>query len=196
MKIIYGNVQSINNKIDELRGWVADLDPDVICLVETWTNDSHTKAFLSIDGYEIICRHDRTDTKKGIGGGLLINCKDSIPASESYANQFNQCCSVLIPRDPKPLELVLVYRPHNLYDEKDISQNNSFLCDVLHSVPTGSVIVGDFNCSDIDWSTQSAGANQQLLDTVNDCFMVQHIDFPTRPSSCTQPDLVLSTDEN
>ena len=168
---------------------MVDLDPDVICLVETWTNDSHTKAFLSIDGYEIVCRHDRTDTKKGIGGGLLIYCKDSIPASESYAasfNQFNQCCSVSISCDRKqPLELVLVYRPHNLYDEKDVSQNNSLLCDVLHSVPTGSVIVGDFNCSDIDWSTLSAEASKQILDTVNDCFMVQHIDFPTQRSSST-----------
>ena len=49
---------------------------------------------------------------------------------------------------------------------------------------------------DIDWDSHYASKSQKLFDTINDCFMNQHIDFPTRPSSNTQPDLVLSTDEN
>ena len=198
MKILYGNVQSICNKIDELRGWVVDMVPDIICLVETWTNSDHTNAFLAIDGYEIVCRHDRSDTGRGIGGGLLIYSKASIPATESYAatfNQFNQCCSVKIPRKDDSFELVLVYRPHNLYDDKDVVQNNNLLCQLLRSVPKGSVIVGDFNCSDIDWEAHHCDPTSILLfNTINDCFMTQHIDFPTRPSSNTQPDLVLSID--
>ena len=117
MKILYGNVHSVCNKMDELRCWVLDVAPDIVCLVETWTNGDHTKTFLSIDGYEIVCREDRTDTENGIGGGLLIYCKDSIPASESYAatfNQFSQCCSIKVPQKVNSFELVLVYRPHNL----------------------------------------------------------------------------------
>ena len=65
-----------------------------------------------------------------------------------------------------------------------------------YSVISYTVIVGDFICSDIDWTHQSATTSKPLLDTINDCFMNQHIDFSTRPSSNTQPDLVLSTDEN
>ena len=84
IKVLYGNVQSISNKIDELRCWAIDVDPDVIYLVETWTNSQHTKAFLTIEGYEIVCRHDRTDTELGIGGGLLIYSKSTISTPESY----------------------------------------------------------------------------------------------------------------
>ena len=47
---------------------MVDLDPDVI------SHDMHTKAFFLILRYEIVCRHGRTDTKKGILGGLLIYC--------------------------------------------------------------------------------------------------------------------------
>ena len=112
------------------------MSPDIICLTETWTNSNHTKAFLAITGYEIVCRYDRSDTSHGIGGGLLIYSRNTIPTSESYAasyNQFNQCCSVKIPRQDKNFELILIYRPHNLYDEKDVLQNNELLCDLLHS---------------------------------------------------------------
>ena len=92
-----------------------DLNPDIVCICETWTvADKHTKSFLQIDGYEIVCRDDRKDTSEGFGGGLLIYRRDDITAPESvkleYSN-FNQCVAVKLPiKGGKTIELVLVYR--------------------------------------------------------------------------------------
>ena len=50
LDIIYTNAQSIDNKIDELRSTVCDLNPDLVLIDESWTNKDITKAHLGIDG--------------------------------------------------------------------------------------------------------------------------------------------------
>ena len=98
--------------------------------------------------------------------------------------------------DKSQLNLVLVYRPHNLYNNEPVTVNNPKLCDILSSSPKPSVIFGDFNFSDINWDLMSSAAHSaQFLKTVQDCFLTKHIDFPTHISG-TRPDLVLSTDPN
>ena len=32
------------------------------------------------------------------------------------------------------LNILLVYRPHNLYDEKDVSEKNSLICDLMRKL--------------------------------------------------------------
>ena len=64
-RVLYCNAHSVINKIDELKATVSDFLPDIVCLTETWTNSYHSDAFLKINGYEIICRSDRNDTKDG-----------------------------------------------------------------------------------------------------------------------------------
>lgn len=60
------------------------------------------------------------------------------------------------------------------------------------------MFIGDYNYSDIDWNHLYAGkpCSRDFLETVQNCFMTQHVDFPTRVESGTTPDLVLSTDSN
>jgi hypothetical protein len=43
--ILYTNAQSIINKVNELSVVVADLEPDLILVTETWCNDSITNAY-------------------------------------------------------------------------------------------------------------------------------------------------------
>ena len=201
-KVVYTNAHSICNKMDELRCLVLDQNPDFIFVNETWTNDNHSDAFLKLDGYNIICRHDRTDTTEGIGGGLIIWAKGNLIVTEIRSNcldVFNQCCSVnLSLADGTSVSLVLIYRPHNLYNtEVTERENNVKLCNILKSFTGPSLFIGDFNYSDIDWDHLSAtnGSSREFLETVQDCFLTQHVDFPTRVESGTTPDLVLSTGE-
>ena len=76
--------------------------------------------------------------------------------------------------------------------------NNDKLCNILRSVEGPSVFIGDFNYSDIDWQHMSALkiSSREFLETTQDCFLTQHVDFATRVESMTMPDLVLSTDES
>ena len=95
--ILYLNANSLINKIDELRYTSFDNKPDIICVCETWSNDDTLNASLNIDEYNIICRKDRTDTQKDIGGGLLIYAKANLICKEltgKYLDNFNQFCAI------------------------------------------------------------------------------------------------------
>ena len=188
------------NKIDELRHVSYVLKPDIICICETWTNIDILNAFMNIQDFYILSRLDRKDTQQGIGGGLLIYIKNSIVATEikmDYLEAFNQCCAINVKLlNNKSLNIALVYRPHNVYDETDINENNNKLCEILRNLPKPFVIVGDFNFSDIDWNYNTCTSkSRQFLKTVNDLFISQHIDFPTHKAG-TMPDLVLCSNDN
>ena len=202
VKVLYGNAWSVVNKIDELRVLVYDLSPDIVCINETWANNTHTDVYFAIKGYNIVCRVDRMDTKAGVGGGLLIYVKDTLCVPESFHTmykEFNQCCGIKIPlRNSRSVELVLVYRPHSLYSTKaDVSENNAKLCEIIAKVPKPCIILGDFNFSDISWNLLCSDAHSKpFLDVVQNEYFTQHVDFPTRQVSGTMPDLVLSSDKN
>ena len=121
-RVLYGNARSIIKKMDELKCLVADVMPDVVCICESWTNIEHTDTFLSINNYSLVCRRNRVDTTAGKGGGLLIYVKSDLRAEENLEpefEKFNQCCCIKLPiRNGQKLELVLVYRPHRLYDHE------------------------------------------------------------------------------
>ena len=197
--MLYSNCQSVIKKLEELKIHTLDLKPDVICLNETWTNADHTNAFLALPGYEIVCRYDRTDTVNGCGGGLLVYRKIGLTVYESVCDdyaKFNQCCSVKVPlKSGKCLELVLVYRPHNLYNSESVLTNNERLNHVLDVVCKPCIVIGDFNYSGIDWNhLDSDSLSESFLNKVQDLFFNQHVDFPTQKSG-TMPDLVLSSDD-
>ena len=188
--------------MDELKCLAADLQPDVICISETWTHADHTKAFLTIDNYgPPVGRRDRADTGAGRGGGVLIwvRCDISAPESERPEfRQFKQCCCVKLPiRNGQELELVLVYRPHRLYGDDEVNANNALLGSLFQSVQKPAVFLGDFNCSDIDWETATSGSvGSFLLHAASENFYTQHVDFATLPDAQTMPDLVFSSDQN
>ena len=182
--VLYGNCQSVINKIDELRCLVCELNPHVICLNETWTNDQITDAFLSIPGYNVVCRYDRTDTSNGRGGGLLVYSRNDICLSENIIREysdFNQCCGVKLPiKNRKNIELVLVYRPHEQYDQTSVIVNNMKLNDVLRNAPQPNIFLGDFNYSSIDWTLlHSDSSGKAFMETVQNAFLHQHVDFCT-----------------
>ena len=72
VKIMYTNAQSLISKIDELAATASEKKPDFILLTETWCNNTIDNALLTIPGYGIEIRKDRTDTAQGIGGGLIV----------------------------------------------------------------------------------------------------------------------------
>ena len=70
VKVMCTNAQRINNKINELRAIVPVIEPDIIAITESWTNDSIGNEVLEVDGFEIVAREDRRDTEGGRGGGI------------------------------------------------------------------------------------------------------------------------------
>jgi exonuclease III len=75
---IYQNVKGL--RTEQLDN-VSASDFDIICLTETWLNDSYYTHNLFPNGYTVY-RSDRTSIHKACGGGVLI----AFPAS------LGSCC--------------------------------------------------------------------------------------------------------
>ena len=180
------------NKIDELRSVACDLKPDIILINESWTNSDITKAYLTVDGYELVSRKDRLDTSNGRGGGLLIYAKTNLNVEEEVGNPslFNQFTSVSIAtRNKAPILLTLVYRSPNSSQE-----NNDLLDELVKSTKKSSLIIGDMNYSGIDWDNGSSdAAGMGLFTASQEAFLDQHVDFPTHEGNII--DLVLSSND-
>ena len=93
--------------------------------------------------------------------------------------------------------IVLVYRPHNLYDNSDVTENNTKLAKLVTVLPKPNIIVGDRNYSDIEWETKQAKTKQSrdFIQTTEDNFLQQYVNFPTHNSGRIL-DLVLSEGDN
>ena len=65
VNVSFANVQSIVNKVDELRAVVALNNCDILAITESWANEEIGNNILHIDGYEMVARVDRKDTDRG-----------------------------------------------------------------------------------------------------------------------------------
>ena len=180
LKILYTNIQSVFSKINEIVVNTVDQNPDIILLTETWCNPSISNATLAIPGYQLETelRTDRSDTANGIGGGLLVYTKlglKILPCDKYRTNEFNQFCCFRVQTKGEPLTIILVYRPPGAGYE-----NTRNLCNILKNLERNTIIVGDFNFPDINWSEMKSGARGRLvLEAANEENLEQMVHFPT-----------------
>ena len=183
VKFLFMNAQSIVNKIDLLQTHVCELKPDIIGITESWTHEDITDGVLKIKGYDLIGRCNRTDTVKGRGGGILLYSK----LSNLYVNSVNKSEQVIHAtvsnKFSEDIQIHCFYRSPN--SSMEMTEE---VIKYIESTPSNSILVGDFNFPDIDWSTLSctSAPGQLFLNSVNDKFLIQHVDFPT--NFTPQPD--------
>ena len=65
--LLLSNVRSLFNKIDEIAMLLAQHQPHLAVITETWLDDDTPNAPLLLPNYNVF----RQDRKKGKGGGLL-----------------------------------------------------------------------------------------------------------------------------
>ena len=168
---------------------VADIDPHVIGITESWSNEDIVDAELALTGF-VMFRKDRRERR---GGGVILYIKESVQAYE-ITLKVKQCRSVeaircnIVTRN-STLTIGVVYRSPNIGQEEDVK-----LQKVIGEVSKGEyVIMGDFNHGHIQWeSLESAGRDDhQFLLLTQDCFFTQHVLEPTRGGNVL--DLILSS---
>ena len=146
VKVAFANVQSIVNKMDEFRAMMAVMKPDVMAITETWTHDNIGNEVLNVDGYEIIARHDRNDTEKGRGGGIMIYTKTCINITEiECSTGFNQCASIKMKLGNEEVNLHVIYRSPN-----SKKTNDDDLSNWVKQMSGTNILIGDFNFPDVD----------------------------------------------
>ena len=136
--VLYVNARSLLPKIDHLRVACA---PDIICIVETWTNVDILNSELCIQGYEII----RLDRNRH-GGGILIYVNTRYSHNILYSDSPDlELLIVSIFTTTTPITLALFYRPPSSpYGIFDTLQTTLF-SHVETLLLSNFILIGDFN---------------------------------------------------
>ena len=198
ISFLYTNCRSLSNKMDELRSLVSKEEPDIIALTETWVNCSKNnfKAEYSIPNYTLL-NNDRTDRK---GGGVMLFIKNNHSTTEvTYEghNPLTESIWAEIAIDTaanKRLKIGTIYRPPNISEDLDACLHEEIRYFTSNN-NQDVIILGDFNLPDINWDDKTGpGASQRLIEVVNDQFLFQCVQEPTRLGNIL--DLVLTNDEH
>ena len=144
--------------------------PSVVAVTETWLSGSFFDNEILPTGYSIF-RKDHPSH----GGGVLLAVASHIPSSFIYS-QFDPDILTIKLLSPSPVIHCVVYIP-------PLSSDTlwSSLLDYLRCLFTSSclpvVVLGDFNCPDIDWPLLSASSSfsNLLCDLVYDFNLMQCI---------------------
>ena len=201
VKIMYSNVQSIFNKLNEITTFVVEVKPDFILLTETWCKGSINDPALSLPGYQLETdlRRDREDTTNCIGGGLLVYTKTGIkvaPRRDLENCGFLQCCAFSILTSEEPVTIVLIYRPPNSNND-----NTDKLCKLTRNLPKNSILIGDFNFPKINWengggSEGGGGGGAIFQSAVHENNLAQLVEFSTHTKGNTLDLLITNMSNN
>lgn len=184
--ILHYNCRSIMNKIEELWNICSKLKPEIICLTETWLDESSSKTAHIPEGYKIL-RCDRTETfkqkyGKTNGGGTAILYREDIRVRKLKIDKDDQETQWIEVKAKPNFILGVVYRAHYtdlLNETEEEMPLETQLCEA--SLRTNKLIVtGDFNC---DTSALNKEQTTTRLEQMFKRFsMEQLITKPTRIS--------------
>ena len=162
--ITYLNINSLRNKIHDLRTLVAEISPEVLTISETKLDNSFPDAQFLIDGYQNPhnLRKDRTKN----GGGLITFIKKGIPHKR------------LLDIEPKNLEIicmeitfgkrkwgyVAIYRPPDM-NITDFFNDLAKCQEHLINRYDHTIITGDINININDSTSIGYTKYENFLDT-------------------------------
>ena len=186
-------------KITLLKHLVYSATYDVVCICETWLNESILSSEL-LPGYSIF-RRDRVGK---IGGGVLVAVKLNLHATRRLDLENENIELVVIElaiENSKTALLYTFYRPPDsgpdVFQHLNLSLQNT-------SESTCIALIGDFNLPTIDWSldqptpaTNGGQLEESFCDLVGDNFFQQFIKGTTHTGGnmldlllCNCPEIV------
>ena len=208
-QVLYTNIDQLLNKRDDLLMKIADSSPDIILITEVipkaQTNPID-EVRLNIPGFNVFLNFDPTLRNLGSSNcrGIAIYVSNTIVATEvSFDTQFNEHLWVSIPLlGNNQLRVGCIYRSPST----DLATSTKSLCDLLSVAATSCshlLICGDFNYANINWTSNIGHTGdshaQQFVDKLNDLFLYQHVNEPTRYRLNQTPnilDLVITNEEH
>lgn len=138
------NARSLANKIDSFDWLIECHQPSIICVTESWLNDSVLDVEILPPGYVIL----RKDRLSGRGGGVALFIKNHIDFSllPDLPNTESIWCKLKI--SGQAIAVGAIYRPPNETSDVFTDITNYILDRKLH---LGKLILtGDFNAPCID----------------------------------------------
>ncbi len=159
--IVLANVQSLENKMDDLRAGISfqrDIrDCNILCLTETWFTPSVPDTAVRLSDNFSVLRMDRTaEAGKTKGGGVcfMINKKWCDPRNISILSRSCSphleylsiiCCPFYLPREFSSIVVTAVCIPTQADTSFALSKLHDELSGYINKHPdTASIIAGDF----------------------------------------------------
>ena len=175
--------------------------PDLIAITEAKSKRqmSTLLAEFSIEGYNVISN----DLENQDNRGLLIYISNKYESALVNVNSsFKEVLLVEIKKFNKTGEKLMFV---NMYRSPNSVQDNNvelfkLMKEIIDLKFQKYVILGDFNFPGIDWKLQCSNnvIEMEFLNILNDNFLIQHIDTPTRHRGKDNPhvlDLVITNDD-
>ena len=179
------NAESLANKMDEFRARVAEINPDIIGVTETWAKEVQSDQWYVLNGYHCI----RCDNEEEMKGGVMIYFKENLKVSVCDELNRSKCRDSLwvwVTIGEEKFIAGCVYRKgtspqgNNMLLENGIRKAREMTDKVM--------IFGDFNFPEIDWANhivRAEGRPRQeeargFMDTIDDVFLTQHVMKNTR----------------
>ncbi len=149
ISVLYTNARSLIRKRDELLAYNDVEKPDLVAITETWATSDHLMIKFSIPGYESFYKN-RLHKK---GGGVICYVKNKFPAVKLIKEDSEKYDTVYVELETSKhnkITIGTVYRP-----PKQKAADDAALYEEIHTITQNrqTVIIGDFNCFNIDWTT-------------------------------------------
>ena len=178
----YANVRSIVNKSSKLDLTIAALGYDIIVLTETHLDSSIPDGEVFPSGHSVFRRDRKLNERHG--GGVLIATRDHIKAvlHDTPQNESEFILVDLLFSYNRKITLGVFYRlPGNDPKPLELSLNEL-------------VLLSDFNLPEIDWLNNRVLRQSDIytltMDVVQDNFLTQLVNEPTRESNILDLDIV------
>ena len=193
LKCLYANLQSLLNKKREIEIKLLQVHIDIMFFTEVWVDESIDNSEYFISGFQkpILDFNNR--------GGTCVYFREGLQYTEvlppNNVNESNWFC--MKTSDNISRLYACIYRSPNSDDEnnENLLRNISW----AHENYTEVVIVGDMNIPSINWENDTATTEygRRFVDCVNDNYLEQLIEHPTRYRHGNNPsllDLILTSD--
>ena len=186
--ITHINVNSLQNKFDELRTLLDNNLVDCLFISETKLNSSHTSQQFQVDNYQLY----RKDNPHNNGGGLACFIRSDIP---SYAEEFDshpcENLTIIANIDNEKWAFIGTYRRPSI-NQNFINNKLDPLIDKFLTIAKNVVVLGDLNC---DMLKEGSNAVKTLCEDLN---LVNCVNKPTcyKAKQGTLLDVILVNDVN
>ncbi|GFT65822.1 probable RNA-directed DNA polymerase from transposon X-element [Trichonephila clavipes] len=173
------NADGLQNKMDELTTYIADEDPDVVALQETFLRPSDD---LNLANYST----HRCDRLTHRGGGTAVLVKKSIPHHSIKINTSTvESTTIVIESQPNNITICSLYKP----PRTSVGNLVPDLLKIFRNRPQ-CIIVGDFNAKHTSWSAtpQNNPAGNAIVRLVRaNGFLLTAPNGPTRVPTYGRP---------
>ena len=184
--IVHMNVRSLINKMEDILILCQNVRPDLLCITETWLNESVPQNALTPQGYKQI-RLDRSEKFKEIygrnkGGGIIIFYKEELDVEKKTLcrNDYEENLWIHV-KTKRSFLLGIIYRTEYCNILKETDEEESKLEKYIQSayqICDNVIILGDLNA---DVKLNSCCPNGMKVNEIFNTYgLSQIIESPTR----------------